>query len=129
MPLATASQDSMKSRAFSRLQVGILARLDMLEGWQKVRLIDLSQGGAHLILSKPVPLREGVLKWLRFEAYGVVVWQRDEHVGLSFDNLVPIPHLVETRQRAPTVVREESMATEIAAQDWVSGKVHLGADR
>ena len=101
-------------RAYSRLTVGIGASFDTLDGRQTVRLIDLSQGGAHLILSRPAPLREGLLTWLRFEAFADVVWQHGEHVGLAFDELVPIPSLVETRMRAPSVVRE-------AAQAWVSG--------
>ena len=127
MPLTKPGSEPR--RAFSRLQVGILARLDMLEGWQRVRLIDLSQGGAHVILSRPTPIGEGVLRWLRFEVYGEVAWQEDHHVGLRFDGLLPLPVLVETRQRAPTVVREEAMATELAAHDFVAGKSHLGTDR
>lgn len=129
VPLTQVRGAAEPRRNFSRLQVGIIARLDMLSGWQKVRLIDLSQGGAQLILSRPQPLDEGVLRWLRFEVYGDVVWQEDEHVGLKFDGLLPLARLVETRQRAPTVVREEAMATEIAAQDFVAGNRTLGADR
>lgn len=101
-------------RNYSRLQVGIAAHFDTLDGRQGVRLIDLSQGGAHLILSRSDPVREGVLTWLRFDTFGAVVWQHGEHVGLEFDELVPLPAMVETRQRAPSVVRE-------AAEAWVAG--------
>lgn len=111
-PLAIGSPEPR--RAYSRQTVGIAAHFETLGGRQSVRLIDLSQGGAHLILSQPVPLREGVLFWLRFDIFADVVWQEGEHVGLKFDELVPIPALVETRLRAPSVVRE-------AAQAWVSG--------
>jgi len=129
MPNSQVKPGSEPRRAFSRLELGIIARLDMLSGWQRVRLIDLSQGGAHLILSRPEPIGEGVLKWLRFDAYGAVAWQEREHVGMKFDGLLPLPWLVETRQRAPFVVREEAMATELAAHDWVAGTRTLGSDR
>jgi len=129
MPLTKPTGGLEPRRAFSRLTVGILARLDMLAGWQRVRLIDLSQAGAHIILSRPEPLTEGVLRWLRFDAYGEVVWQEDHHVGLKFDSILPMAVLVETRQRAPSVVREEAMETQLAAQDFVAGKTHLGTDR
>ena len=101
-------------RTYSRLQVGIGAHFDTLDGRQGVRLIDLSQGGAHLILERPEAVREGVLSWLGFDAFGAVVWQHREHVGLEFDELVPLAAMVETRLRAPSVVRE-------AAEAWVAG--------
>lgn len=111
-PLASGSPEPR--RAYSRLTVGIGAHFETLNGRQNVRLIDLSQGGAHLILSRSEPIREGVLFWLRFDIFADVAWQHGEHVGLTFDELVPIPTLVETRLRAPSVVRE-------AAQAWVTG--------
>jgi len=101
-------------RAYSRLQVGIDAFFDTLDGRQVVRLIDLSQGGAHVILSSSEPVREGVLSWLRFDTFAVVVWQEGEHAGFEFDRLVPMATMMETRHRAPSVVRE-------AAEAWVAG--------
>jgi len=101
-------------RAHARLQLGIAAYLDTLDGRLNVRLIDLSQGGAHVILDHPGAVREGVLSWLQFDTFSIAVWQHGEHVGLEFDQLVPLPVLVETRQRAPSVVRE-------AAEAWVAG--------
>ncbi len=116
-------------RAFSRLRVGIGARLDTLSGWQHIRLVDLSQGGAQLILSKPEIFREALLKWIRFEAFGIVAWQDEEHLGLQFDTLIPLPYLVETRMRAPSVVREEVLGSQLAAQAWVEGSLNQGVDR
>jgi hypothetical protein len=101
-------------RAYARLELGIEAWFDTLDGRQGVRLIDLSQAGAHLLLSRPEPVREGVLSWLRFDTFAVVAWQREEHVGLEFDRLLPLPVMIETRHRAPDVVRE-------TAEAWVSG--------
>jgi hypothetical protein len=111
-------------RAFSRLRLGIGAQLETLDGRQRVRLIDLSQGGAHLILSQPGDIREAVLTWLRFETFGTVVWREDARIGLKFDKLLPLAVLVETRRRAPTVVREEA---EAAAREWVAGTFNPGS--
>jgi hypothetical protein len=116
-------------RAFARLRLGIAARLETLDGRQKVRLIDLSQGGAHIILSDPGDIRQGVLTWLRFESFGAVAWVDGDHVGLEFDRPLPLAVLVETRQQAPTVVREEAMNAECAARDWVAGQFNSGSER
>lgn len=105
-------------RAFPRLQLGISAQLETLEGRQRVRLMDLSQGGAHVVLSKPGDIREGVLTWIRFETFGAVAWEDGKHIGLAFDKPLPLAVLVETRQRAPSVVREEE---ERIAREWVEG--------
>ena len=64
---------------------------------------------------------EGVLTWLRFDTYGALAWQDGEHIGLRFDRLVPLRYLVETRQCAPSVVRDEAMGDELAAKQWIYG--------
>ena len=101
-------------RAFSRLPVGIDATLETLAGRQTVRLVDLSPAGAHLQLSNPETVREGVLRWLQFDTFGMAVWQRNDDVGLKFDRLLPAHVLKVTRERAPSLVLE-------LAQAWVSG--------
>ena len=103
-------------RTFSRLPVGIDAYFDTLEGRQKVRLVDLSLAGAHIVLGKPEAITEGVLRWLRFDTFGITIWQRDDDVGLKFDRLLPPHVLEETRLRAPSIVLD-------MAQDWVSGNL------
>ena len=78
--------------------------------------MDLSQAGAHIVLSKPEVVKEGVLTWLRFDTFGITMWQQEEDIGLKFDRLLP-PHVMqETRERAPSVVLE-------MAQAWVSGSL------
>ena len=104
-------------RAYSRLRVGIDAYLDTLDGRQKVRLIDLSQAGAHVVLSHPEAIKEAVLTWLGFDTFGIAVWQSEQDVGLTFDCLLPARVIDETRERAPAVVLE-------MAQAWVSGSLH-----
>lgn len=105
-------------RAFPRLQLGISAQLETLEGRQRVRLMDLSQGGAHIVLSQPGEIKEGMLTWIRFETFGIVVWEDGKHLGLTFDKPLPLAVLVETRKRAPSVVREEE---ERIAREFVEG--------
>jgi hypothetical protein len=109
-------------RTFARLQVGIGAWLETLDGKQSVRLVDLSQGGAHVILSRPDEAGAGVLTWLDFETFGELAWQDGNGIGLTFDKLLPLACLVETRQRAPSVVRAEELGTELA-KAWVSGEI------
>jgi hypothetical protein len=110
------SDDGEPRRAYSRLNVGIDAFLDTLDGRQRVRLVDLSQAGAHVVLSRPETVKEGVLTWLRFDTFGITMWQDEENVGLKFDRLLPAHILAETRERAPAVVLE-------MAQAWVSGSL------
>jgi hypothetical protein len=109
--------------------LGISAQLQTLEGRQTVRLIDLSQGGAQVIVSRGGDIRQAVLTWLRFESFGTVAWTDGPHIGLEFDKPLPLQVLVETRQRAPSVVREEAMGTEIAAREWVAGTLNVGSER
>ena len=105
-------------RAFPRLTLGISAQLETLEGRQRVRLIDLSQGGARVIVGRPGEFNEGVLTWIRFDAFCIVAWSDQKYIGLEFDEPLPLAVLVETRRRAPSVVREEE---ERVAREWVQG--------
>ena len=117
-------QAQVPRRAHLRLQVGISAQLETLDGRQRVRLIDLSQGGAHVLLAQEDDFDQAMLTWLRFETFGMVVWREGLDVGLEFDKLLPLGVLVETRLRAPTVVREEE---ERAAREWVAGTFNPGS--
>ena len=101
-------------RAYPRLHVEIDAYLDTLDGRQKVSLVDLSQAGAHIALSEPQAVKEGVLSWLGFDTFAMAAWQNEDEVGLQFDRLLPLHYMVQTRQRAPTLVLD-------MAQAWVTG--------
>lgn len=109
-------------REFARLRVGISARFETLDGAQPVRLLDLSQGGANLILSRPEEAGAGVLTWLDFETFGEVAWQNDERIGLKFDRVLPPGCLAQTRLRAPSVVRDEELGVSVT-RAWVSGEI------
>lgn len=101
-------------REHARLRLGIPARLETLEGRQQVRLVDLSHGGAQIVLENDAPVREGVLSWMRFETFGIAAWQDGESVGLTFDRPLSRECLVATRDKAPEIFLD-------AARDFVAG--------
>jgi hypothetical protein len=116
-------------RGSSRLRLGIPARLETFDGPQHVRLLDLSQSGAQVLISPQLPFKSAVLGWLAFEAFGDVVWQTADHAGLQFDEPVPMDWIIETRQQAPAIVRNEKWSAHAAAREWVAGNLRVGAER
>ena len=116
-------------RQHARLRLGIPARLESLDGQQPVRLIDLSQSGAQVVVSRPDEMRRGVLCWCDFEAFGIIAWRDGDHLGIEFEELVPMDQLFETRQRAPDVVRAETVSDYTAARDFVAGTLNQGSER
>ena len=112
-----------------RLQLGIAAKLETLDGTTPVQLLDLSQNGARLDLNNEQPFGSAVLHWLEFEAFGDLVWQKEQFVGLRFDGPIALGWLVTTRQLAPDVVALEDLEARKTALAWVSGRTHLGSER
>ena len=110
--------DSGSQRTHQRMEVGVAARLQTIDGLKNASLVDLSQSGAHLVLDEPVSGNQAVLFWLDFEVFGDIAWQRGNEVGIQFDGVLPLRILVETRRRAPLVVQEESLAVK----QWVEGE-------
>jgi hypothetical protein len=121
MPESTPVPQEEPRRGHPRLRLGIGAYLQTLDGPQKVRLLDLSQSGAHLVLTRGEPLRQAFLTWLGFEVFGDIVWQRGREAGMRFDRPLAIAQLVETRRAAPSVVDAEAHRLETEARDWVEG--------
>lgn len=113
-------------RAHSRLRLGILARFETLQGKVAVRLVDLSQTGARLMLPTDTPVREGLLTFLGFELFGITAWQRGNELGIEFDQELSKEHLLAIREVAPAVVSEEQHSTEIAARNFVTGAGFTG---
>lgn len=122
-------QPETHRRAHARLRVGIAARFETLDGQEAVRLVDLSQSGAHIVVTGAGEIRRGVLCWLQFEAFGDVVWRDGDDAGIEFEELLPIEQLMETRERAPSIVRDEALGDRLAARDFVAGSIDLGAER
>jgi hypothetical protein len=112
-------------RAFSRLRLGIPARLLSLDGQQWVTLVDLSQSGARVVLDSTSRISGGLLRWLGFEAFGDPAWQVGEELALHFDEPIEPTWLFETRQRAPVELDHELHARD-AARDFVSGRTSFG---
>ena len=108
-PLADADLE-LHRRQHARLSLGIPARFDTLDGRQQVRLVDLSRGGAHIVLPKEAPASEGVLGWMEFETFGIVMWQDGDNVGLEFDRPLSDACFAATRDFAPEIFREAARA-------------------
>lgn len=110
-------------RRHVRLKLGIPAVLLTLDERHEVRLVNLSQSGARVVLPRPKAVREGVLEWLDYDSFAVAVWQDGDEVGLEFDRPLPRQWLRETHAAAPEVVREEAIG---AARDFVAGNARFG---
>ena len=115
------SADDPQPRSYGRLPLGIPAILETIHGRKTVRLVDLSQGGAHVIVPADVHIRDCVLRWLGLEAFCSAAWRKGEHLGLTFEEPLPISTLVATRNVAPSIIREASLIAESAARAWVQG--------
>lgn len=98
-----------------------MARLLTLEGEQWVTLVDLSQGGARVVLGASGKVTGGLLRWLGYEAFGDPVWQFGDELALHFDEPIEAACLIETRRRAP-VELDYQVNTRRAASDFVSGR-------
>jgi hypothetical protein len=102
-------------RAHARLRLGIPAQLETLSERHKVRLVDLSHGGAQIEMEREAPVKEGVLSWMLFETFGIAAWQDGGSVGLEFDRPLSRECLRLTRQKAPEIFLD-------AARDFVAGR-------
>ena len=112
-------------RRHSRLRVHIPARLITLDGTLQATLLDLSFRGAKVVLGSAA-LRCGasaVLTWGSFEAFGTIVWTRDQSCGLDFETPLKPQILIATRDLADTTPRVDS--NRVAAKGWVTGVIRL----
>ena len=116
------SAQDPQPRIYGRLPLGIPATLETIHGRKSVRLVDLSQGGAHVVLPAELHIRDCILTWLDFEEFCTAAWRDGEHLGLTFEEPLALGKLVATRNVAPSIIREESLRTETAAREWVQGK-------
>ncbi len=114
------SEDTPR-RGFSRLPLGIEATLHTLHGPKKVWLIDLSQGGALVVMNEVLKVGDCVLQWLHFEAFGTATRRAGSEVGIRFDE--PLSHRVifATRHKAPSIVGDKEARASREAQAWASG--------
>lgn len=117
-------QPEMHRRGHARLRLGIEAELMTLDGRKRVMLMDLSQSGARVRLSEPGKLRQAVLYWIGFEAFGVVVWQDGRDIGLEFEVPIPEATVLATRNWQPKEhVRQKRDEQRQFARSWATGRV------
>ncbi len=119
----TAVSDTPR-RDFARLRLGAPALLQTLDARLKVEIVDLSQGGAHLILpDKSCFVKDCLLVWLSFEAFGAVTWRDGVHMGMRFDEPISQKAILETRRKAPSIASERADEVSFAAREWASGNL------
>ena len=112
-PLPEVDAELLRRR-HARLRLGIPARFETLDGRQTVRLVDISHGGAQIVMESDAEVREGVLTWMRFDTFCIAAWQEGESAGLKFDRPLSVDCLRATREFAPEIFRE-------AARGFVAG--------
>lgn len=83
-------------RQAPRFRLGMPARLITLERHMTVRLEDLSEDGASVMLPVPHAFTVCVLKWMDHNAFAEVRWIRDNAVGLHFPSPISAAVLAET---------------------------------
>ncbi len=122
MDMAPPSTGYTGRRRDSRLRIrmGVPTQELTLDGQDSASLLDLSQSGAHIRVT--AALRRGqdvMLWWLGFEAFGKVVWIEANEAGVEFDELLPTPVLLQTRQQvdAGLTPSTDQLAHE-RARDW-----------
>lgn len=102
------SQDDQSKRDFLRVEVGLAAHLVTLEGPKSVRILDLSQGGARIATAEGVAtdgIRDCLLCWLGFEAFGSVGRRQGNEIVMVFDEPLRPVVIKKTKEHAPFVVR------------------------
>lgn len=114
--------DCNHRRHSPRLNLGIDAELIGLNGRQTVTLQDLSATGAKLQLNQPDVISQGFLRWMSLEAFGDVVWQKEDWCGMAFDRPIDPAWLYETRRAAPGLLRDAERASYRYAEDFVRGR-------
>lgn len=102
------SEDHSK-RDFLRVEVGLAAQLITLEGAPKnVRILDLSQGGARIAVPDGLStqgIRDCLVSWLGFEAFGSVGRRTGNEIVIVFDEPLRPVVIKKTRDHSPFVVR------------------------
>lgn len=115
-----------QERDFLRLPLGVLGHLETLEGRKRVEIIDLSQGGAHIVLleadeNQSLNIDDCFLTWLKYEGFGRVTWRKGQHFGIAFEEALRPVVIKETKQQAPMMVRRDFDELKVAAKLWAKG--------
>ena len=114
------AQPEYHRREQPRLRVGIPVRVQTLYSTGEGQLLDLSATGARIAIEDAPRFGEVVLQWLTIEAFGEIMWSGGGTVGIRFLDPLSAAELVETRHKAPSILRSFDPAVE-AARAWVQG--------
>lgn len=110
-------------RTESRLRTNLRAKLVSREDEERVRLVNLSTHGAST--EHPGRLSGGdlVLKWLQFDAVGVITWTAGNYVGIKFLEPIPYEWVLATRlsNQGEKIERRIDEARR-SALEWVEGQ-------
>lgn len=113
-------------RANARVRLGIPARLVLLDGQVRCRLLNLSISGAMIGL-EPAP-QCGVAGFLRFgdlEVFGTVVWAYSKFCGFDFDEPLALDAVTAMRQLADAHPNLDAELQTRALKAWVDGKARI----
>lgn len=126
---STNQGEGETKRDFLRVNLGVLGHLETLNGRKRVEIVDLSQGGAYVVLmdadvAAKYDVRDCVLRWMSFEAFGEVKRREGLHLGIAFDEPLRPGVIKETRQHASLNVRNDYQELKQAARLWAHGIYH-----
>ena len=117
-----AEPDNSSRRDYLRLELGVIARVETLDGRRKVEIRDLSQGGARVkLLDDGEPFEKCVLCWLGFDTFAVVGRRCGNELGLIFDFPLRPVVIKKTREMATRIWRTDSTYLCAMARDFVNG--------
>jgi hypothetical protein len=113
-------------RDFLRLPLGVLGFIETLNGRQRVEIVDLSQGGAYVVLmdaakASRYEVRDCVLRWMNYEAFGEVKRRDGVHFGIAFDEPLRPGVIKDTRKHASLNIRNDFYELKDAARLWARG--------
>lgn len=120
MVSTAVTRDFPPRRGKARLRLGIPALLVTVNGQQEISLLDLSQSGARLSVRGAEPIGSCILKWMDYEAFGVVAWRAGHEMGLQFDAPIQSDWLLDTREWLPALAKGGDEIRRFA-RDWVRG--------
>lgn len=128
-PLMDGAHDKMgeeSKRDFQRLHLGVLGHIETLNGRRRVEIVDLSQGGAYVVLMDGAEVEtydvyDCVLRWMDFEAFGEVRRREGSHFGIAFDEPLRPGVIKATLGQASGSVRNDALDLKEAARLWANG--------
>ncbi len=114
-------------RAAARVRLCIPAQVMLLQGLENCLLDDLSQAGARVTIAARLPgIGAGVvLKAKGLDAFGTVIWAQGARFGLAFEELLPLPDVVNARHFADAHAEYQAAQHARNARLFVQGAPRL----